>query len=366
MSAFGNRLGLVGFTTGDEPVGRWFEKEFDGVTYKFFSIAKVYPTAKQPFIPLRITSFFQFRKHLKAIMSLGVHNAFTQAPETYLSTIQGGWKSYCFAFPGIENILNMSRYKWARPLAMAYEKHLARQLLKANLIIAAADGKEIAAFAQRVDNIIPASRVISFPTRVDTTLFHPVSRPSLRQELNLPDDVPVIVSCARISRRKGWDLVLDAFKIFIRNHAGARLIYIGDGEDRVPLEAAIQEAGLGQNVSLIGFKPPSVIALYNSTCDVFVNGSHFEGWPVAQLEAIACGAPLVSTDVSGARDLIHNGENGYLVMDRSPQSFCDAMTATLALPNARAISAHIAQDYAVSNLAASLGAIWPPVAGSHQ
>ncbi len=364
MSAFGNRLGLVGFSTGDEPVGRWIEKEIDGTIYAFFSVARVRPSARKPLIPLRITSYLQFRRHRRGILSLGVRNAFTQAPETLLATVRWGWKSYCFAFPGIQNILNMSRYTWARPLAAAYEKHLARKLRKVDLILAAADAQEIEAFAERVDNILPASRIVSFPTRVDTALFHPVSQPSLRQQLKLPEQAPVIVSCARISRRKGWDLVLSAFRLFVLSHPGAHLVYIGDGEDRMPLEAAIREAGLGQNVSLVGFQPPRTIALYNSTCDVFVNGSHFEGWPVAQLEAIACGAPLVSTDVSGARDLIHNGQNGYLVKDRSPQTFCDAMTAALALPNARAISAHIAQTYAVSNLASSLGSLWPPVSGS--
>ncbi len=362
MSAFGDRLGLVGFSTGDEPVGRWIEREIDGVCYAFFSVARVRPSARKPLIPLRITSYLQFRRHRRGILSLGVHNAFTQAPETLLATARWKWKSYCFAFPGIQNILNMSRYQWARPLAVAYEKHLARVLRKVDLILAAADAQEIEAFSQRVSNIIPASRILSFPTRVDTALFHPAPRSSVRSQLQLPDDVPVIVSCARISRRKGWDLVLAAFGLFVRSHPGARLIFIGDGEDRAPLEAAIHEADLTRNVSLIGFQPPGTIALYNAACNVFVNGSHFEGWPVAQLEAIACGAPLVSTDVSGARDLIRNGENGYLVKDRSPETFCDAITSALSLPDARAVSTRIAQDYAVSNLASSLGSLWPPVA----
>ena len=361
MSAFGNRLALVGFSTDDTPVGRWQQKTFDGISYQFFSVKRVTPQARKPLVPLRITSYRAFRRYRRQILSLGVRNAFTQAPETLLATYHENWNSYCYASPGIQNALDMSRYPWARLIATTYERRFARALSTVQLILAAADQKEIDGFVERTKNIVPASRISTFPTRVDTDFFHPDASSRVRRQLGIPADIPLIVSCARLSRRKGWDLVLAAFVLFQKTHPTARLVYLGDGEDRLNLTTAIQNAGLQDHVTLAGFQPPSAITQYNAACDVFVNGSYYEGWPVAQLEALACGAALVSTDVSGARDLIRNGANGFLLPDRNPQTMANALADALTLPDRVAVSRSIADRYAVKNLAEELGALWPPL-----
>ena len=362
MSAFGSRLGLVGFTTDDTPVGVWTTKIFDGVSYHFFSVKRVVPHARKPLVPLRVKSYLAFRRYRRQILSLGVRAAFTQAPETLLASHHWGWTSYCYASPGIQNALDMSRYRWAQPLAAMYENRFAKVLNGVQLILAAADQKEIDGFVARTHNTVPASRILSFPTRVDTDFFHLRDARETRQELGLTQDVPLFVSCARLSRRKGWDLVLSAFQLLKESHPTARLIYLGDGEDRAPLTKAIEEAGLQGSVTLAGFQSPANVARYNAACDVFVNGSYYEGWPVSQLEAVACGAALVSTDVSGARDLIRSGENGFLLPNRDPRTFADLMARALTLPDRTTVSRSVANVYAVNRLASQLGALWPPLA----
>jgi glycosyltransferase involved in cell wall biosynthesis len=361
MDAFGDRLALVGLSCDDTPVGKWVDKDFNGINYKFLAVGTVNSTAKKPLIPLRIVRFLQFLRHHKAIMSLGIRNVFTQAPEALLAIFFWEWKSICFYFAAIENILRMPRYRWAKYFASLYESLLCKALRRVEVILAAADEREIYEFVTRTREAIPTSRIIKFPTRVDTKIFHPYPKDKARELLKLSPDATIVISCARINRRKGWDLVLDAFQIYNEQCPTSQLVFVGDGEDRPVLEEAILKRNLTRCVSITGFQTPSIIALYNSACDMFLNGSHFEGWPIAQLEAIACGATVVSTDVSGTRDLIICGKNGFVVQGRDPRFFAKAMLDATQLTNPSCISVEIADRYAVSGLARDLGKLWTPL-----
>jgi glycosyltransferase involved in cell wall biosynthesis len=359
MDAFGDSLALVGLGSEGDLVGKWIDKDFNGIKYKFFSIATSTLDAKKPFIPLRIVRYLQFRRHRKAIMSIGIGNVFTQAPEVLLAIQSWKCQSICFYFAAIANILQMPRYRWARRFASQYETLLCKALRKVDVILAAADKREIDEFVTRTHGVISTSRIISFPTRVDTEIFHPHPKEKARKYLNLPLDATIFVSCARINRRKGWNLILDAFQFFKETHPNSQLVYVGDGEDRQALENAILQRGLAKCVSITGFQAPATIAQYDSAGDIFLNGSYFEGWPIAQLEAIACGAIVVSTDVSGARELIIDGENGYVVKSRDPRLFAEAMADANGLPNPNRISLEIASRYTVFSLARDLRTLWP-------
>ena len=107
-----------------------------------------------------------------------------------------------------------------------------------------------------------------------------------------------------------------------------------------------------------GFQPPREVARHLRAADLAVVGSHREGWSVAMLEALACGLPMVATDVSGARELVRPGENGFVVGAREPGAFAQAMAAALRLPRAREVSLALAADYRLDRLAARLGARW--------
>jgi glycosyltransferase involved in cell wall biosynthesis len=359
MSAFGEDLALVGFSTDDTPVGVWVQKEFMGKQFLFLSIARLTPSAKKPLIPLRIRSYFGFRAYRKQIMSLGIGLAFTQSMDAVMGFHRWGWKSICFSFAGTANPLAMSRYKGAQYFAKLWDERLVVALKNVTVILASADDREIQAFVDRTGGVIARERIIPFPTRVDTELFHPVPPAEARAELGLSPEGPLVVSCARINRRKGWDLVLDSFAIFRAKHPKATLIYVGDGEDRGALEVKIREGGLSGSVSITGFVSQPRIALYNAACDVFTNGSHFEGWPIAQLEAIACGAPIVSTDVSGARALITEGRNGFVTLDRDPKNFAERMDEAMHLAGAREFSRDASEPYALKYLARDLNNLWP-------
>jgi glycosyltransferase involved in cell wall biosynthesis len=202
--------------------------------------------------------------------------------------------------------------------------------------------------------------IISFPTRVDTDVFYPRDRMESQEEMGVPKHVPVFVTSGRLSWQKGWDLLIEAFRLFTLSYPDAHLYFVGEGEERHRMESRCRERGLEDRVHISGACTQTQVAAYLNASHVFVLGSHFEGWPTAMVEALATGVPIVSTAVSAAAELITEGVNGHILQSRDPQLFCNAMADALSL-DARSHSVEKAGRYAVSRLAEDLGDLWAPL-----
>lgn len=122
---------------------------------------------------------------------------------------------------------------------------------------------------------------------------------------------PVILACGRLVSVKDYPTLLSAFAL-VRARAAARLCILGDGPERTALEARAAELGLGDSVLWAGFDPNPF--RYMARASLLLHASRAEGMPGAQIQAMACGLPVVSTDCPfGPREVIREGENGYLV-----------------------------------------------------
>ena len=354
IQVFGDRLALVGVSTDDTPVGVWCKKEFGGVSLDFFSIGKLDPAVAKPLLPRRLSALLRLRRHKKGILSLGVGSAFVLAPEVMLAVSDWGLR-ICYKFSGVENPLSMPRYRVGRLLAASFEKRLFAALSRhAGLIIAAADHQAIGEMVSRSKGVLSGSQVVQFPTRVDTSVFR-VVRDSRRER------GPLFVSCGRLNRVKGWDLVLEAFCLVKDRLPDARLCFVGDGEDRAELTGRVARAGLVESVTITGFLPAATVAGILNGADVFLLGSHREGWPIALLEALACGLPVVSTRVSGAGALIVERSNGYVVETREVREYAEKMIDALGCANPNPASLEIARRYALDGLEGCMEAIWEPL-----
>jgi glycosyltransferase involved in cell wall biosynthesis len=267
-------------------------------------------------------------------------------------------------FPGHANPLKMPRYRWGKPLAGWYDSKLSAALQDVDVILACADGEGIRDIAGRSKGLLPPDRIVQFPTRVDTTIFRPQPATDTRRKLGLHGPGPFVVTCGRISEVKGWDLLISAFPYFMQTHADARLIFVGDGEDRPALEQTIARQDLTRSVSLAGFQSPGKVAEYLNAADLVVVGSYKEGWSVAMLEALACARVVVSTEVSGARDMIEEGRNGRVVQGRDPRRFAAAMTEALEMERPNPVSLKTAERYSLSHLRSDLSMFWEPFADS--
>lgn len=132
-----------------------------------------------------------------------------------------------------------------------------------------------------------------------------------------------IVSVARITKQKNPEMLIRAFKKFHAKHPDYVLTMYGDGEDRSYVLDLIDQEGLSSCITLPGAKNNIWDEILDAKC--FVMTSWYEGMPNALLEAMCLGLPCVSTKVSGAVDLIENGENGILVDLDNDEDFSEAM-----------------------------------------
>jgi glycosyltransferase involved in cell wall biosynthesis len=141
------------------------------------------------------------------------------------------------------------------------------------------------------------------------------------------DDV-LFVCVARLGPPKNQRLLIDAFLEGAASDRRAHLLLVGDGPSRRDLEAQVDELRLRDRVHFLGWRTdiPEILA----ASDVFVLSSDFEGNPLAVLEALAAGKPVVATAVGGVPELVDDGETGTLVSTGDVPAFARAMGTLLA------------------------------------
>jgi glycosyltransferase involved in cell wall biosynthesis len=158
---------------------------------------------------------------------------------------------------------------------------------------------------------------------------------SLRRELGVGPEVPVIGELARLAAVKGQRELLEATA---RLDGDVRLVLIGDdlegaGAFRRGLERDAERLGIGGRVLFAGYRPGAAALL--DDLDVVVLPSWTEGLPIVLLEAMARGKPVVATPVGGTAELVADGETGLLVPPRDPEALAAAIGALLADPERR-------------------------------
>ena len=194
--------------------------------------------------------------------------------------------------------------------------------------------------AQRYRLIYPkmAAKISFLPTWVDTTIFSPCRSlderirlcSAFRAKLRLSlSSTRILVFVGRLDNQKDPLLLLDAFHETIRTMSDLHLVIIGDGVLRPIVERACLNSGLSGHVSLLGVMPPSDIADVLRASDLFVLSSAYEGMPIAVLEALATGLPVVSTNVGEVPLVVKDGVTGQISADRTPKALSEAICIVL-------------------------------------
>ncbi len=358
LHEFGQQLALVGIVTDDHPVGTWSKRVIDGTEYDFYALYRKNATTKKSIIPARIRGYIALRRDRKKIMDFGIRSAFVQGQHTLKAVHDWGWDSLCYRFPGVENPLAISKYSWSKQFSGSFDKWFFPAFKNVDVALAAADQNAIQGLLERADGLIGNEQIKQFPTRVNTLHFHPGNCDDLREKLAVPDGHKLIVTSGRLHWVKGWSFLLDSFKVYHEKEPRSKLVFVGDGCDRQELESQAEELGIRDSVQVTGYQQPADVAEYLRAADLFVLGSEKEGWCTSLLEALACGKPIVSTDVSSARDIVKDGVNGFVVRHRDPLSFADAMAKAQNLNNFCAFTEKEIHKYALSNLATDLAKHW--------
>ena len=143
-------------------------------------------------------------------------------------------------------------------------------------------------------------------------------------EYPLPD-ARVFGFCSRLNPEKGIDELLRAFENVLKTYPDARLLLAGelDGIQGTATEALLHRLCDSGSAEYLG--EITDVPAFLSRCRYFVFPSYREGTPRATLEAMACGRPIITTDVTGCRETVVDGENGLLVNVRSEESLRSAM-----------------------------------------
>ena len=164
-------------------------------------------------------------------------------------------------------------------------------------------------------------------------------------------EVPIVVGVGRLTRQKGFDVLLEAFAA-VRRTRPLRLVLLGEGHQRERLVQRARELGIDADLALPGFvnNPWAWIA----RADLFVLSSRWEGSPNALTEALALGTPVVATDCpSGPREILANGAVAPLVPVEDAAALAAAITRVLDAPQARDALRAAATSYTVEQSAAA-------------
>jgi D-inositol-3-phosphate glycosyltransferase len=177
-------------------------------------------------------------------------------------------------------------------------------------------------------------KVSIVPCGVNMDLFRPLDKVPARQKLGLTDE-KVILYVGRIDPLKGIDRLLKSIPL-LDNRDRTRLIIIGgDGNSReevARLKALSDSLNINGQVTFQGLIKQEKLPDYYSAADVCVTPSYYESFGLVPLESLACGTPVVATDVGDLKNIIRQGDTGYIVPDNSPQMLAAGISQALSRP----------------------------------
>ena len=174
----------------------------------------------------------------------------------------------------------------------------------------------------------------------DTTVFHPMDRLEARLKLGIDPAVEAIVYIGRMDIRKGLRELVDAAVSLHTQRPKMHVYLIGAGPDRPVVEAAIQASDAAGYIHTLGECSFDDVAVWMTASDLVTLPSYMEGCPNVVLEALACGRPVVATNVGGIPEIM-SGECGQLVPPRDAHALAQALAAVLNKTwDADAICAH--------------------------
>lgn len=178
----------------------------------------------------------------------------------------------------------------------------------------------------------------------------PSERAALRAQMADDAARTILIAVGRLAAPKGYGDLLAAFDIARQKHPSALLAIVGDGALRRRLEDEVISRGLRGNVTLMGARDdvPQLLA----ASDLFVSASHWEGMPVAVLEAVAAGLPVVATNV-GDTALVVGEDAGVIVPPRQPPLLAEAIAAVLDDPARRRAMGEAARERAQQHCSSS-------------
>jgi D-inositol-3-phosphate glycosyltransferase len=209
------------------------------------------------------------------------------------------------------------------------------------------------------------------PPGVDTSRFYPIPQDEAKEYIGIPKDEKMLLFVGRIEPLKGIDILIKAIaqmqKSDVLSTCPHYLFIIGgdpDADDKEmnnemsKLRELCNQLGVGDMVLFLGKRDQDSLQYYYSAAEVVVMPSHYESFGLVALEAMACGIPVVATQVGGLQHLVQNGKTGFIIPDNDPIALEEKLTQLICNSSLRdqmsRASAKYAKSFAWENIAERL------------
>lgn len=227
-------------------------------------------------------------------------------PDGYAATLLGRW-------------LGLPVTVTLRGTEVPHSRNAAKRRL---MLRAVARARRVFAVAQSLKRLVVSEgadpekiRVVG--NGVDTDVFHPVDRNTARAHLGLPAGSRVLISVGALVERKGFHRVIECLPELCREFPDLTYLIVGgsspEGDCGDRLRALASRLGVDRRVRFLGVIAPGDLGAVLSAADVFVLATSNEGWANVFLEAMACGLPVVTTDVGGNPEVVCDPKLGTIV-----------------------------------------------------
>jgi teichuronic acid biosynthesis glycosyltransferase TuaC len=208
-------------------------------------------------------------------------------------------------------------------------KLMAWALRRASRVIVLSERLRKFALSAGVDD----ARVRTIPNGVDPEIFYPHDRRICREKFGLIASTRTILSAGTLIQRKGHHHIVKAVSELRKNGIPLELLIAGgagrEGDYEKAIRKQIIDLGLTGSVRLCGEVSPEELAELMSAADVFCLASTREGWPNVLQEAMACGAPVVATDVGAVKEMVPSRDYGLVVPANDSNALTQAVAAAL-------------------------------------
>lgn len=176
---------------------------------------------------------------------------------------------------------------------------------------------------------LPGERAITIFNGVEDPMMHdPIDAQALRVSWGIPVDALVVGLVTRVAERKGVDTCLRAFGFLREAGFDAWMVVIGKGSGLAAMQNLSSDLGISERVRFLGHIPNA--GKYYSCFDLAVSASEHEGQSVSVIEALACGTPVVASDIRGHRDMVIDGSTGLLCPVGDAKAFSHSLGELLA------------------------------------
>jgi D-inositol-3-phosphate glycosyltransferase len=179
------------------------------------------------------------------------------------------------------------------------------------------------------------------PCGTDVETFHRMPQPEAREVLGFEPEEKLVLYVGRFDPRKGIETLVRSFAALYNQteaqlKSKLRLVIVGgcqqgqaDADEKGRIEALVAELGISRHTTFVGQVGHDRLPLYYTAADVCVIPSHYEPFGLVAIEAMACGTPVVASNVGGLKFTVINNETGLLVMPQDVQSFAAAIEIVL-------------------------------------